>query len=323
MAAPPYMKLFWGDYHKATRHLRRDQHGAYFLLIGEAWRLGGALPDDDAKLAAWALCTPEEWSAMKPIVMDFFTLRRGKWWHDRVREELASYESTSRKRKEAGKKGGKASVGKDEANAEANASLLPPKPEPEPEPYTEPPVVPPRGTKSPKVSKDQVQAVWTACPVIARQRSSVADVEAALNAALRRGHQPEAVLAGLLAAYRSDTYAGDKAKGVHRLIDKDRWASFVETGAGAASSPAAAPTYDGPPDIRAWAVQHLTEGYAKAYVDPARWDATNRVLLAANPFAEGKLKRDLAPICARWKFTVRIAAANDPKPDLFAGGAAA
>lgn len=146
MSAPPYMKLFWGDYHKRTRHLTRDQHGAYFLLIGEAWQLGGALPDDDVKLAAWSLCTADEWSAIKPIVMEFFSLRRGKWWHDRVREELASYESTSRKRKEAGKKGGKASVGKESGNTEANASLLPPKPEPEPEPDKDSPL-PPKGEK--------------------------------------------------------------------------------------------------------------------------------------------------------------------------------
>ena len=134
MSAPPYMKLFWGDYHKATRHLTRDQHGAYFLLIGEAWRLGGALPDDDLKLSAWALCTPEEWAIMKLTIMDFFALRRGKWWHDRVREELAAYEATSRKRKEAGKKGGSSGAGKTKGNAEANAFQKPTKPEPEPKP---------------------------------------------------------------------------------------------------------------------------------------------------------------------------------------------
>lgn len=141
------MKLFWGDYHKATRHLTRDQHGAYFLLIGEAWRLGGALPDDDAKLAAWALCTNEEWAAMKPVILDFFALRRGRWWHDRVREELAVYKSTSRKRKEAGKKGGSARPALIRENKEANASLLPPKPEPEPESKKELFPLPPEGAK--------------------------------------------------------------------------------------------------------------------------------------------------------------------------------
>ncbi len=133
MSAPPYMKLFWGDYHKRTRHLKRDQHGAYFLLIGEAWQLGGSLPDDDAKLAAWALCTPAEWSEMKAVVMEFFTLRRGRWVHERVREELAAYESTSRKRKQAGKSGGIAKAENAKGNRPANARQKPTKPEPEPE----------------------------------------------------------------------------------------------------------------------------------------------------------------------------------------------
>ena len=128
------MKLYWGDYHKATRHLTRDQHGAYMLLIGEAWRLGGTLPDDDALLAAWAICTPAEWATIKSTIMAFFSLRRGKWTHDRVREELASYETISRKRKSAGKAGGLVSAGKDSENMEANAKQLPTKPEPEPEP---------------------------------------------------------------------------------------------------------------------------------------------------------------------------------------------
>lgn len=134
MSAPPYMKLFWGDYHKATRGLTRSHHGAYLLLIGEAWRLGGSLPDDDAVLARWALCTDEEWMEMKATILAFFVLRRGKWSHDRVREELAHYESISRKRKAAGKSGGSASSGKYKGNSEAIATQLPTKPEPEPEP---------------------------------------------------------------------------------------------------------------------------------------------------------------------------------------------
>lgn len=139
MSAPPYMKFFWGDYFKSTRHLTRDQHGAYLMLIGEAWRLGGTLPDDDQKLAAWAICTPAEWAEIKPIIMEFFALRRGKWVHDRVREELASYQTTSRKRKEAGRKGGSVKPGKDSENPEAIAKQLGVDTrafsEPEPEPY--------------------------------------------------------------------------------------------------------------------------------------------------------------------------------------------
>jgi uncharacterized protein YdaU (DUF1376 family) len=159
------MKLFWGDYHKATRHLSRDQHGAYLLLIGEAWRLGGALPDDDRLLAAWTLCTAQEWGAMRDTILAFFAFRRGKWVHDRVREELAHYEDVSRKRKSAGKTGGSTTHGKDTQNPEAIAMHLPTKPEPEPETDTTtvakaPVVVRIEQTPKPKATK-RCPAAWS------------------------------------------------------------------------------------------------------------------------------------------------------------------
>lgn len=128
MSGPYYMKLNWGDWHKDTRHLTRAQHGAYFLLVGEAFRLKGYLPDDDAKLAAWALCTPEEWGAEKPIIMAFFQLKRGRWTHKRVLEEVTKCQTISCKRKRAGKAGGLSRRGKQkeipEANAEQKASYI-------------------------------------------------------------------------------------------------------------------------------------------------------------------------------------------------------
>lgn len=327
MSTHPYLPLYVDDYEAATAHLTPEEDGIYNRLLRLCWRTPGcSLPNDAAWIARKVrLSTADYERVAKPVVEEFFKVRRGRLVQKRLKAE---YDDISRKksaRVKAGKKGGEAKALKTQENVASNASDLPADtrafPNPEPEPDKEPPVVPPRGTKSPKVSKAQVDAVWSACPVIARQRSSVADVEASLNAALRRGHEPEAVLAGLLAAYRSETYSGDKAKGVHRLIDKDRWASFVEAGGPAA--PAPEPMFDGPPDIRAWVAAQHGEPYARSYVDPARWDATNRALLAANPFAVSKLARDLADITARWKFTVRLAAANDRKPDLFAEGAAA
>jgi uncharacterized protein YdaU (DUF1376 family) len=126
VSAPPYMKLFWGDYHKATRHLRTArEHGAYLLLIGALWDSGGRLPADDATLARHALCTPKEWAAMRETLMAFFKVSRGQISQKRVTEELAKYESTSGKRKEAGRKGGRASHGKGEENSQANAGQKP------------------------------------------------------------------------------------------------------------------------------------------------------------------------------------------------------
>lgn len=134
MSAPPYMRLYWGDYSRKTRHLTRAaEHGAYLMLIGALWDAGGKLPADDQTLAAHALLTPDEWEAMKPKIMPFFRVRRGQISQDRVTEELAKYESTSCKRKSAGKAGGRARRGKNKENSEANASHLPTKSESESE----------------------------------------------------------------------------------------------------------------------------------------------------------------------------------------------
>lgn len=84
-----------------------------------------------------------------------------------------------------------------------------------------------RRTKAKPTSAD-VEAIWSIAPRPARERSSRADVEAALAAAVGRGHALPDIIAGLRAAYASGSYQGDKAKGVHRLIQNDRWASFVE-----------------------------------------------------------------------------------------------
>lgn len=149
----------------------------------------------------------------------------------------------------------------------------------------------------------------------------MADVESALNAALRRGHEPEAVLAGLLAAYRSETYSGDKAKGVHRLIEKDRWASFVET-SGTSAAAAPSPTFNAP-QVRASIVRATDEDFAARYVDHyCRWVREGRRLEARTPAVAAALTGKLAEWAKRNSVTIAVAAANDPKPDLFARGAA-
>ncbi len=125
MSAPPYMKLYWGDYHRDTRHLNRGEHGAYLLLLSALWNEGGRIPADDDTLARYALCTAEEWEQIKPRILAFFIVRRGKLTHKRVTEELASYEATLCRRKQAGKLGGIVSAEKRKINRQANATRLP------------------------------------------------------------------------------------------------------------------------------------------------------------------------------------------------------
>lgn len=99
----PYMPLYIADYLADTTHLTRSEHGAYLLLLMAMWRAGGKLPADDAKLARLAKCNGEEWSDVKPVVMDFFKRRGGTLTHKRLSEEYAKYENTIRRKSEGGK----------------------------------------------------------------------------------------------------------------------------------------------------------------------------------------------------------------------------
>ena len=83
MAEFPAMPLWCQRYFGDTRHLRTaEEHGAYLLLLMEAWlRPKCSLPDDDQLLARLACCSDDEWARLKPVVMAFWTLdKRSKEW---------------------------------------------------------------------------------------------------------------------------------------------------------------------------------------------------------------------------------------------------
>jgi uncharacterized protein YdaU (DUF1376 family) len=301
MSAPPYMKLFWGDYHKKTRHLTRAaQHGAYLLLIGEAWQQGGSLPDDDVKLAAWADCTADEWSVLKPTVMDFFNLRRGKWVHDRVREELASYEATSRKRKEAGRKGGSASLGKDSDNPQAIASQKPTKPEPEPEPEPlEEAIASPSG-KAPAKGKAKRKPE---IPI----PDGFPDAEALDDARSRAAADGKE----LNAATEAERFRNHAAQIDRRARDwRAAWRNWVITAlerapqrpgaSGAGLALAAIPKFPNAA-IREYVVQHKGEPWAVSYLDPCEYAEADgvRTITAPNTYTAGKLRTEVPALEAR------------------------
>lgn len=145
MSPPPYMRMYWGNYFRQTKHLNRSQHGAYLMLLSSLWSNGGKLPADDATLSQHALCTPKEWAEMKAVIMPFFDVRRGKLSNRKVSEELAHYEAIVGKRKSAGKAGSEVTNSKRSRSGAAFAEHLPPYPEPEPESRLE---APKRASKS-------------------------------------------------------------------------------------------------------------------------------------------------------------------------------
>jgi uncharacterized protein YdaU (DUF1376 family) len=121
MAAPPYMKLYVADYLGDTHHLGALEHGAYLLLLMAMWRAGGVLPAHDANLAKLARCTPDQWAEIRAVVLPFFKVSRGRLRHKRLAAEIAKYESTSCKRSEAGRLGGRRKASENNAPVEANA----------------------------------------------------------------------------------------------------------------------------------------------------------------------------------------------------------
>ncbi|MFZ5667948.1 MAG: hypothetical protein ACOY4K_00490 [Pseudomonadota bacterium] len=67
-------------------------------------------------------------------------------------------------------------------------------------------------------------------------------------AALRRGHAPATIKAGVLAYYATDDATkdgGQFAKGVHRIVEADRWQAFAE--------PALSDDPDWPAMVALWA----------------------------------------------------------------------
>ena len=105
-----------------------------------------------------------------------------------------------------------------------------------------PPIVPPGGGDAPSedkteaeaartVGNDRIDRIWQAMSAAARRRTSRGDIDAALKAAAKRGHDPVLVVIGLEAYYRSPDAtkdAGQFAKGAHRMIQNDRWMAFAE-----------------------------------------------------------------------------------------------
>lgn len=82
MSKTPYMQLWPSDYLADTRHLTVEQHGAYLLLIMDAWlRPSCSLPNDDSILARLACMTPSQWAKNKEAVLAFWTIdkRKNEW----------------------------------------------------------------------------------------------------------------------------------------------------------------------------------------------------------------------------------------------------
>lgn len=125
MSERPFMQLYVSDYLGDTRHLSCEQHGAYMLLLMTMWNAGGALPDEDVKLARIVCLSLKKWRAIRGDILAFFEVSDGVIQHNRMTKELQKSERKSQSRASAGAKGFAAKALKNKKTPQAIASSLP------------------------------------------------------------------------------------------------------------------------------------------------------------------------------------------------------
>lgn len=100
-----WMPLYVGDYLRDTGHLTGTEHGAYLLLLMQAWTRGGSLPADDERLRLMAKLDRKEWSKARGAVLAFFVRSGDEMRNPRLDREISRARSTSEERSRAGASG--------------------------------------------------------------------------------------------------------------------------------------------------------------------------------------------------------------------------
>lgn len=120
-----WMPLWIGDYMADTAHLSRDEHGGYLLLLFAYWRSGGALPDDDKRLANIAKATPAEWKKLRSVLVEFFIVAGGVWTSKRMERELNDARHRSEKAHNKAKLAAEARWNHEQKDSSSNAPSMP------------------------------------------------------------------------------------------------------------------------------------------------------------------------------------------------------
>jgi uncharacterized protein YdaU (DUF1376 family) len=101
--------MYPADFEADTSHLTLEEDGAYNRLLRLMWMTPGcSLPDDPAWIARRMRVTAEVYEkVIAPLMAEFFKRANGRVYSPRLRKEWEKVDETSRRRSEAGKKGGR------------------------------------------------------------------------------------------------------------------------------------------------------------------------------------------------------------------------
>lgn len=142
----PYIPLYVADYEADTAHLSIEEDGAYTRLLRLCWRTPGcSVPADREWIMRRMRVDHMTFTrVVEPIIAEFFRTEKGRVFSPRLVAEYNRITETSRKRSDAGKKGGRpAKQLKTNKTGESQAKAKQKHPEPYPEPDIErPPIVP-------------------------------------------------------------------------------------------------------------------------------------------------------------------------------------
>jgi uncharacterized protein YdaU (DUF1376 family) len=112
------MPLYVADYLRKTSRLTTEQHGAYLLLIMDYW-VNGAPPDDDVALAQIVRLPLNQWRKHRPSILAYFSVKDGKWTHDRIEDERMKALAITEVRRKGGQE--RQRLSREATQAEANA----------------------------------------------------------------------------------------------------------------------------------------------------------------------------------------------------------
>ena len=101
-----YYKRHLGDYARKAGHLSMLEHGAYNLILDAYYDREQA--PTKAEALRWARArNPDETQTVSTILQEFFTERDGRYYQQRVEDELAAARAKCERNRELGKLGGR------------------------------------------------------------------------------------------------------------------------------------------------------------------------------------------------------------------------
>lgn len=209
-----------GDYSRKTRHLTLTEHGAYVMLMDHYYSTKQGLPAIAEHLhRICSAVVPLEQDAVMRVVNEFFYERDGRYYNDRVEEELDKRKKISEARAEAARKKAANAPAKASANDGANAPAIA---NTTTTTYSCSKEGSLRSPSKPPEYSNAFEDFWAWFPRQRRGRKEKA--WAAYQLAIKERGATEAALAMSVEAYRnSDEVSNGYAKGCAAWLSDDRW----------------------------------------------------------------------------------------------------